>query len=157
MFTRKIECPLGILELEANDEALTAIRFTNSDKLEDAGQTGASHSLLAKAEEQLGEYFDGERKDFDLPLAPEGTDFQKQVWDALLELPYGQTTTYLKLSEKIGNVKAIRAVGKANGQNPIPIVIPCHRVIGSDDSLIGYGGGIERKRWLLQHEGALLL
>lgn len=157
MQTRRINTPVGILILEATDEALTAIRFDDTGEPSDAAMADRSHPILAKAIKQLEEYFDGNRQTFSIPLAPEGTGFQKQVWNALLELPYGQTTTYLKLSEKIGNVKAIRAVGRANGQNPIPIVIPCHRVIGSDDSLIGYGGGIERKRRLLQHEGALLL
>ncbi|MGK7370437.1 MAG: methylated-DNA--[protein]-cysteine S-methyltransferase, partial [Candidatus Halalkalibacterium sp. M3_1C_030] len=113
--------------------------------------------IMEKAVGQLNEYFEGHRTVFELPLAPEGTEFQLQVWDLLKTIPYGATTTYSELSQKLGNPKAIRAIGKANGQNPIPIIIPCHRVIGANDDLIGYSGGIERKRRLLQHEGALLL
>ncbi len=101
---------------------------------------------------QLQEYFDGTREIFTLELSPEGTDFQKGVWNELLNIPYGKTISYLELSKKLGDVKAIRAVAAANGQNPLWIVIPCHRVIGSDGSLTGYAGGLHRKKWLLEHE-----
>ena len=101
---------------------------------------------------QLQEYFDGKRKAFDIKLNPEGTDFQKKVWNRLLEILYGKTLSYLELSKQLGDVKAIRAVANANGKNPIWIIIPCHRVIGSDGSLTGYAGGLSRKQWLLEHE-----
>ena len=105
---------------------------------------------------QLGEYFSGKRKTFDYPLAPKGTEFQLAVWNALLEIPYGDTTTYAELARRIGRPSAVRAVGAANGANPIPIVVPCHRIIGTSGTLVGYGGGLDRKRWLLEHEGVLL-
>jgi methylated-DNA-[protein]-cysteine S-methyltransferase len=101
---------------------------------------------------QLNEYFEGSRKHFDLKLNPEGTDFQKKVWKQLEQIPYGKTLSYLELSEQLGNVKAIRAVANANGKNPLWIVVPCHRVIGSNGSLTGYAGGLHRKQWLLEHE-----
>jgi methylated-DNA-[protein]-cysteine S-methyltransferase len=107
---------------------------------------------FAAAREQLAEYFAGERRDFDLPLAPEGTPFQQRVWSALRDIPYGETRSYGELAEQIGRPGAARAVGLANGRNPISIVVPCHRVIGSDGSLTGYGGGVERKRQLLELE-----
>jgi methylated-DNA-[protein]-cysteine S-methyltransferase len=101
---------------------------------------------------QLNEYFEGKRTHFDLQLNPEGTDFQKSVWDALRTIPYGKTISYLNLSKQLGDVKAIRAIANANGKNPLWIVVPCHRVIGSDGSLTGYAGGLYRKQWLLEHE-----
>jgi len=104
---------------------------------------------------QLDEYFNGTRKEFDLKLNPQGTDFQKRVWNELLEIPFGKSRTYLEQSKYFGDVKAIRAVASANGKNPIWIVIPCHRVIGSDGSLTGYAGGIWRKKWLLEHESGV--
>ena len=101
---------------------------------------------------QLTAYFEGSLRDFDVPLAPEGSDFQRQVWDELVKIPFGQTISYLTLAKRIGDARHVRAVGTANGRNPISIIIPCHRVVGSDASLVGYGGGLERKRWLLDHE-----
>jgi methylated-DNA-[protein]-cysteine S-methyltransferase len=101
---------------------------------------------------QLSEYFEGKRKTFELELAPEGTDFQKAVWDELTRVPYGSTLSYGELARRIGRADAVRAVGAANGANPIPIVIPCHRVVGSNGSLTGYGGGLDRKKWLLALE-----
>ena len=107
---------------------------------------------LEDAAYQLQEYFEGKRQNFTLELNPQGTDFQKRVWQALLEIPYGKTVSYLELSKTLGDVKAIRAVAAANGKNPLWIVVPCHRVIGSDGSLTGYAGGLHRKKWLLEHE-----
>ena len=109
---------------------------------------------LAEVRRQLAEYFAGRRRDFDLPLAPRGTAFERQVWEALLAIPYGETRSYAEIARSIGHPDACRAVGRANGRNPIPIVIPCHRVIGSDGSLTGYGGGLDLKRLLLGLEGA---
>ena len=108
--------------------------------------------ILAEAAKQLAAYFAGELRDFDLPLALEGSDFQRQVWDELRRIPFGETTSYMAIAKRLGDARHVRAVGSANGRNPISIIIPCHRVVGSDGSLVGYGGGLERKRWLLDHE-----
>jgi methylated-DNA-[protein]-cysteine S-methyltransferase len=108
--------------------------------------------VLREAEAQLGAYFDGELTEFDLPLAPHGTGFQLRVWDALMRIPYGTTTTYGAVAEAVGRPDAVRAVGACNGQNPIAVIVPCHRVIGADGSLVGYGGGLDRKRLLLELE-----
>ena len=111
---------------------------------------------LKEAVLQLQDYFDGKRTTFTFPLNPSGTDFQKKVWDELLHIPFGKTCSYLDLSKKLGDVKAIRAVASANGKNPLWIVVPCHRVIGTDGSLTGYAGGLWRKKWLLEHENPTL-
>ncbi len=110
------------------------------------------NSIGLEALRQLEKYFTGKLFNFDLPLAPGGTEFQQQVWDALYKIPYGETRSYKQMAESIGKPKAYRAVGGANNRNPIPIIIPCHRVIGADASLVGYGGGLDKKVWLLQHE-----
>ena len=112
--------------------------------------------VLDRVESQLNEYFAGKRTTFDLPLEPSGTDFQLNVWELLRKIPYGVTTSYGELARRLGDPQASRAVGAANGANPIPIIVPCHRVVGSKGELTGFGGGIERKRWLLEHEGALI-
>ena len=114
-------------------------------------------AILNEAITQLEAYFHGKLTVFELPLAPQGTDFQQLVWENLRDIPYGQTITYGGLAERLGDANKVRAVGTANGQNPIPIVIPCHRVVGANQQLVGYSGGIERKKFLLKHEGALLL
>jgi methylated-DNA-[protein]-cysteine S-methyltransferase len=108
--------------------------------------------VALEAERQLLAYFAGERQDFDLPLAPEGTAFQRKVWGELLKIPYGKTITYAQLAERLGDPKCIRAAGLANGRNPIWVIVPCHRVVGSNGSLVGYAGGLYRKQWLLQLE-----
>jgi methylated-DNA-[protein]-cysteine S-methyltransferase len=113
---------------------------------------GNMPAAVAQTIEQLNEYFTGKRHDFDLPLQPKGTNFQQYIWNLLLDIPYGVTTSYLEISKRYGDTKAIRAVGTANGSNPIAIIVPCHRVIGSNGKLIGYGGDLWRKAWLLQHE-----
>ena len=114
-----------------------------------------SNAHTEQAKQEVAGYFAGARKTFDLKLHTPGTDFQQQVWGALQKIPYGETASYAEQAERIGNPKAVRAVARANGMNRIAIVIPCHRVIGSDGSLTGYAGGLERKRWLLRHEGAI--
>ena len=144
MSTRTIETPIGLLTLQADEAAVTAIRF---------GADGAQ----AAAEAQLREYFAGTRRTFDLPLAPRGTAFQQRVWAALRAIPYGETCTYGELAAAIGSPSASRAVGMANHHNPIPIVIPCHRVIGANGTLTGYAGGLEIKRKLLALEGITIL
>ena len=112
--------------------------------------------LIKEAHQQLSEYLKGERKSFDLPLRMKGTDFQQRVWNALLKIPYGETRSYKQIAEAIGNPKAVRAVGMANNRNPLLIVVPCHRVIGADGKLVGYGAGIEKKEFLLRLEKSLL-
>lgn len=151
-----IRSPIGVLKLEATDEVLTAIRF-GDDNQNAVNQPELASAILEKARNQLKEFFDGQRQEFDIPLAPEGTDFERQVWDQLKNIPFGKSITYTQLAQKLGDSNKVRAVGRANGQNPLPIIIPCHRVIGANNKLTGYAGGVERKRWLLQHEGVLLL
>ncbi len=144
---------IGFLRAIGSDDGLHELEFTDLKS--------APHSevpaCLKECFGQLDEYFKGDRSEFTLKLKPPGTDFQKNVWQELLKIPFGQTTSYLHIATEIGNKKAIRAVGAANGQNRIPIIIPCHRVIGSDGSLIGFGGGIWRKEWLLRHEKVVLV
>jgi methylated-DNA-[protein]-cysteine S-methyltransferase len=144
--------PIGRLEVRANDEGLTIVRFLEPDA-ELLPVNKPKHPTLKAAVNQLKEYFAGGRKVFDLPLAPTGTEFQQKVWQALAGIPWGATTSYLKIAEQLGSKLIIRAVGGANGKNPIAIIIPCHRVIGADGKLTGYAGGLWRKQWLLEHEG----
>ncbi len=149
MTTRWMESPIGGLRIHASAGLITAIDFaaTNPRKAR------ANDPLLDRAEQQLGEYFKGERTDFDLPLASEGSEFQKKVWAELQRIPYGETASYGDIARRLGYEPVIsRAVGAANGANPIPIVVPCHRVIGADGSLTGYAGGLERKKTLLDLE-----
>jgi len=140
--------PIGILELRSTSETITSVLFTDI-----SGESPES-PVLTSAVSQLDEYFAKKRTTFDLPLAPEGTDFQKRVWSELVKIPLGETTTYLKMAKRLGDERVIRAAASANGKNPIAIIIPCHRVIGSDGKLTGYAGGLWRKEWLLKHEGA---
>lgn len=148
METAFIQSPLGITKLEGDEEGLSSISVLDSNET----LTKIIPEVLEDAVYQLQEYFDEKRDVFDLDLNPKGTDFQKRVWTALQEIPYGKTISYLELSKTLGDVKAIRAVAAANGKNPLWIIIPCHRVIGSDGSLTGYAGGLHRKKWLLEHE-----
>ena len=150
MSTRAIETPIGPLTLEADENAVTAIRFS-------AGGAQDASPLLDAAEAQLREYFAGARRTFDLPLAPHGTAFQRRVWMALRAIPSGETRTYGELAAAIDSPNASRAVGMANHRNPIPIIIPCHRVIGANGTLTGYAGGLEIKRRLLALEGINIL
>lgn len=143
-----IKTPLGHAKLEGDTDGISSLTVLNN-------KTTISNiipEVLEDAVRQLEEYFKGERTQFSLILNPQGTDFQKRVWNALLDIPYGKTTSYLQLSKDLGDVKAIRAVANANGKNPLWIIVPCHRVIGSDGSLTGYAGGLHRKQWLLEHE-----
>ena len=141
------ETPLGIAKIVGDQDGISEI----SIGYEESVSSKIPESLL-QAMMQLQEYFAGTRKTFDFKLNPSGTEFQQKVWQELLNIPYGKTTSYLELSKKLGDVKAIRAVASANGKNPLWIVVPCHRVIGSDGSLTGYAGGLWRKQWLLEHE-----
>ncbi|MEP0133206.1 MAG: methylated-DNA--[protein]-cysteine S-methyltransferase [Eudoraea sp.] len=148
MATAYISTPLGSAKLEGDENGLTSVTVLERDESE----SKIIPEVLVDASYQLNEYFKGERQNFNLLINPEGTEFQKKVWTSLLEIPYGKTMSYLELSKKLGDVKAIRAVASANGKNPLWIIIPCHRVIGSDGSLTGYAGGLHRKKWLLNHE-----
>lgn len=156
LFSATLASPIGEIEIQSTSEKITALHFLNDD-VGDGGIALPPDSpvCLAASVTQLAAYFAGQRRHFDLPLAPAGTDFQQQVWRALQEIPFGQTTTYGRLAVELGNPGATRAVGLANGRNPIGIIIPCHRVIGHNGKLTGYASGLWRKAWLLQHEGAL--
>lgn len=143
-----IHTPLGIAKISGDVNGIATVSVLNS---EDA-ISDVIPETLQDCVYQLQDYFEGKRKQFSLKLNPQGTEFQQRVWDALLTIPYGKTTSYLKLSKQLGDVKAIRAVANANGKNPLWIVVPCHRVIGNDGSLTGYAGGLHRKKWLIEHE-----
>ncbi len=148
---RYIDSPIGLLTLAEEDGAVTELLFGRR------GSPDGSHGetpLLRKAQEELKEYFAGQRRVFDLPLAPQGTEFQRRVWNALLTIPYGETRSYAEIAVLAGCPKGFRAVGLANHRNPISILIPCHRVIGKSGSLTGYGGGLDAKRYLLALEGS---
>jgi len=149
------ESPIGRLLLTSDGNALTGLYMEPSRKAQctDGWAEEVTVAPLSATVRQLTEYFAGSRREFDLPLRLQGTTFQTRVWRELTEIPYGQTWSYGQLAQRIDKPSASRAVGLANGRNPISILVPCHRVIGADGSLTGYGGGIERKRWLLAHEG----
>ncbi len=152
-FFTEFPSPIGTLELRGTEAALTGV-FMEAHRHETPRAEGTVRDAepLREAQQQLEEYFAGERREFSLTLEPGGTDFQQRVWQALRGIPYGGTMSYGELARRIGNPRAVRAVGLANGRNPISIVVPCHRVIGADGSLTGYGGGLERKRFLLALE-----
>ena len=158
LFETTIDTPIGTLRLLADGEALVAIEFPeHAGPPRPSGARAAQDApVLARARRQLAEYFAGERTRFDLPLAAAGTPFQRRVWAALSGIPYGETRSYSDIAAEVANVRAVRAVGAANGRNPLPIVVPCHRVIGSDGRLTGFGGGLPTKAWLLRHERAVL-
>lgn len=143
-----INSPLGYTKIIGDEDGIASVTVLNSEEQ----ITTIIPVELEDCVIQLNEYFNGMREVFDLALNPEGTNFQKKVWDELLKIPYGKTTSYLELSKQLGDVKAIRAVANANAKNPLWIIVPCHRVIGSDGSLTGYAGGLHRKQWLLNHE-----
>ncbi len=143
-----IQTPLGVAVLEGNENGLQSFVVLNNDE----EITTIIPEVLEDAAYQIKEYFNGKRAVFNIDLNPQGTDFQKKVWKALQDIPYGKTVSYLQLSKTLGDPKAIRAVAAANGKNPLWIIVPCHRVIGSDGSLTGYAGGLHRKKWLLDHE-----
>lgn len=151
-FARKIHSPIGTLYLVATDEALIALDKVTNELYQRATKT-ETHPILNLACGQLEEYFQGARLTFDLPLKPQGTAFQQKAWQALCQIPYGQVWSYGEQAKHLKAPKASRAVGGANGKNPIPIIIPCHRVIGSTGKLTGYSGGMDMKIELLKHEG----
>ena len=154
MFYSKIESPIGELLLTADARGITGLYMNAKEKLPDASSR-CDDAVFQEAKRQIDAYFAGGLKVFDLPIAFTGTPFQNDVWKALCDIPFGETLSYGGLARRVGRPTASRAVGAANGRNPISIIVPCHRVIGADGSLTGYGGGMDRKRWLLQHEGVL--
>ncbi|GAA0714831.1 methylated-DNA--[protein]-cysteine S-methyltransferase [Aquimarina litoralis] len=150
--TAFIETPLGIASITGDEEGISEISITNNTEEE---HTNIIPETLKEAVTQLQDYFEGKRDHFDVKLNPSGTDFQKKVWKELTKIPFGKTVTYLDIAKNLGDPKCIRAAASANGKNPLWIVIPCHRVIGSDGSLTGYAGGLWRKKWLLDHESPI--
>lgn len=161
----RLDTPLGELVLTASAVGLTEVRFPIShvfppshdvERGSGGDDTVVAREILARAAAQLTEYFARTRTAFDVPLAATGSAFERRVWDALRAIPYGATLSYGELARRLGDPRSSRAVGAANGKNPIPIIVPCHRVIGAHGELTGFGGGLDRKRWLLEHEGALL-
>src|SRR5665647_2981557 len=151
------QSPVGLLKININDGMINEIIFSDNENEIKAGENKDGHdekskAVIKKCQLQFDEYFSGKRFHFDLPVHQVGTPFQERVWIELEKIPFGKTISYLQLSQRIGNVKSIRAVGTANGRNKLSIVVPCHRVIGSDGSLTGYAGGLWRKQWLLEHE-----
>lgn len=143
------QSPIGTIELTASDKGVTSLYFKNSHHKVNRCD------LLDKVKVQLTEYFNGKRKAFDVALDLQGTSFQQQVWQQLLNVGFGKTDSYGSLAQKLNNPKAVRAVGAANGKNPVSIIVPCHRIIGSNGKLTGYAGGLDRKEWLLKHEGVI--
>lgn len=143
-----LKSPIGYLEVLENNDTIIKINYLDDLVILDENKSYYLNKTIA----QLREYFEGKRMQFDLKLKPEGTDFQKDVWKEVLKIPYGKTKSYQEIADALGDPGAVRAIGNANGHNPIPILIPCHRVIGSDGKLTGYSGGISRKEWLLKHE-----
>ena len=148
MYIDYMDSPIGIIEIRASKQGITKLVFTDK-KVE----TINSCDRLQQCKTQLNEYFAGTRKTFTLPLDQKGTNFQKSVWSALVDIPFGKIRSYGHIAAAINNPKAVRAVGAANGKNPISIIVPCHRVVGSNGTLTGYAWGLERKAWLLKHEG----
>ena len=155
-YTTYYQSEIGWLEIIGTHESIKVINFIEPEERDSNLADVEIPQVLTDGVTQLDEYFKGKRQVFSLKLAPEGTEFQQMVWHQLLEVPFGTTMSYLDIARAIGNEKAVRAVGAANGQNPIVIVVPCHRIVGSNGKLTGYGGGLWRKEWLLNHEGHLV-
>ncbi len=153
LVSTRLDTPIGELFLEGDGHLLTRLELPGRDRVNVPSEPNPASGLVAVA--QLQEYFAGERRTFDLDLAPEGTEFQLRVWAALLEIEYGSTASYGDIANRIGNPRAPRAVGMANNRNPIAVIVPCHRVIGANGDLVGYGGGLDTKRHLLALEGSL--
>ena len=156
-YYKQIDSPLGLITLQANDNGLLGVWFeTQTTQPDELGELMLQNSILLQTEQALNDYFNHRITPFSIPIAANGTEFQKRVWQALTTIPFGETWSYQDLANAIGNPKAVRAVGLANGKNPVSVLVPCHRVIGSNGKLTGYAGGIERKAWLLRHEGVII-
>ncbi|VAW86046.1 Methylated-DNA--protein-cysteine methyltransferase [hydrothermal vent metagenome] len=149
IYTDYLNTPIGVITIQASIQGIIRVDFSVAEN-----HTAHHSELTDRCKQQLNEYFSGKRRIFDLPLDQRGTPFQRTVWDCLIQIPFGQVVSYANIADRINNRKAVRAVGAANGKNPIGIIVPCHRVIGSNGTLTGYAGGVERKAWLLTHEGA---
>ncbi|HYF30182.1 MAG TPA: methylated-DNA--[protein]-cysteine S-methyltransferase [Chitinophagaceae bacterium] len=146
------QSPLGLLRIAGTEQFISEVHFMHDGETVQNQSPPQPGPLVIQCVEELIQYFQGQRKQFDVPVYQEGTGFQQRVWSELLSISYGKTISYLELSKRLGDIKAIRAAASANGRNNIAIIVPCHRVIGSDQGLVGYGGGLWRKKWLLQHE-----
>lgn len=155
IYYQQSPCPFGMLHIYADEQHLKAVLFKPWEKVLTQNLLKKSNSVIEQTQRQLDEYFKGQRKEFDLPIAADGTKFQQTVWKTLCKIPYGKTWNYGQLAQAIGNKNASRAVGAANGKNPISIIVPCHRVIGANGTLTGYAGGLAIKEWLLKHEGII--
>ncbi|ACV27292.1 methylated-DNA--[protein]-cysteine S-methyltransferase [Kangiella koreensis] len=155
IYYQQSSCPFGTVHIYANEHHLKAVLFKPWDKIATNDLINKSNDIVEQTRHQLQEYFQGKRQEFDLPLKADGTDFQQTVWQALCKIPFGETWNYGQLAQAIGNKNASRAVGAANGKNPISIIVPCHRVIGANGTLTGYAGGLTIKEWLLKHEGII--
>lgn len=151
MYKLDFPSPLGIVEITSTENAVTSVLFAEREQAI-YEQTGETPAVLKDCYEQLIQYFNGERTEFTVPYEMYGTDFQENVWKALTTVPFAKTESYKDIAIKVGNEKAVRAVGTTNGKNPISIIVPCHRIIGANGKLTGYGGGLWRKEWLLEHE-----
>lgn len=157
LYSAKLDTPIGMLTVVGTASALTGVYMEDHKRQPDLNtQDGRDMPVIAEALAQLRQYFAGERVDFDLPLAAKGTDFQKSVWAELCQIPLGETRAYGDIARRLGNDKAMRAVGAANGRNPISVIVPCHRVVGANGKLVGYAGGLTRKKWLLAHEAKMV-
>lgn len=144
--------PVGHLHIQSENGFISEIIFLNENKEDDNSEAEINDEILLQCKQELDEYFAGNREIFSVPIQQKGTNFQEKVWDELMNIPFGETISYGELSVRLKNPKAIRAVGTANGSNHLPIIVPCHRVIGANGKLVGYGGGLWRKKWLLEHE-----
>ncbi|HEY4784789.1 MAG TPA: methylated-DNA--[protein]-cysteine S-methyltransferase [Bacteroidales bacterium] len=153
-YTGYYQCPLGLLKIEANETALLSVQFLSEEVMSSSIPEASKSAIILETIKQLEEYFEGRREQFDLPLEFVGTEFQQKVWKELTKIPFGKTTSYGRLADNLGSRQLVRAVGNANGKNPIGIIVPCHRVIGNSGDLVGYAGGLWRKQWLLEHEGS---
>jgi methylated-DNA-[protein]-cysteine S-methyltransferase len=154
-FTTYYQSPVGLLKISANENFISEINFIDSIEKPLDDHQKKIPPIIINCIEELIQYFQGERRVFEFPISQDGTEFQKSVWNELLRIPFGKTISYLELSRRLGDTKAIRAAASANGKNNIAIVVPCHRVIGSKNDLVGYAGGIRRKKWLLEHEAKI--
>ena len=146
------QSPVGLLQIAGTGQFISEVKFIDEQEKVTPAGTGQLPPLAIQAVEQLIEYFHGQRRFFELPISQEGTPFQQKVWAELMNIPFGKTISYLELSHRLGDPKVIRAAAAANGKNNVAIIVPCHRVIGANNQLVGYAGGLPRKKWLLQHE-----
>ncbi len=146
--------PVGILSIRHSDGFISELKFSEEQRHQVSLPRNAFEELIYS---ELDDYFEGKRSGFSIPLKAAGTDFEQRVWEVVQNIPFGQTMSYSAVASELGDPNSVRAVGRANGRNPIPVLIPCHRVIGANQKLTGYSGGIGRKEWLLRHEGALLI